>query len=325
VRKHCVHVIEMTKHRTINCLLCGSGKVIVDASLTGAQVRTLWNGVGNDLSDRALGPITPDSDVVLYRCASCGFRFYDPDLAGSAAFYEELMEGRNYPDSSPEFAFALDFANRHGLKRVLDIGGGEGAFLDQARKYGLETSGAELNRNAAETAARKGHRMFSKPMELITLDELDGGTDMLTLFQVIEHVPSPVDFVTAAARLVRAGGYLVIAVPSERRMLGLLHYDPANWPPHHVSRWLPRDIAALATRAGLEIIKQGSDPLLGRAITWAFNLHNQLASSLGHRGLPGGEWLPRMLSLGYRIMGCKHYLPCHGLSIYAVLRKPFQD
>ena len=311
----------MIMQRTINCLLCGCDNLAIEDVLSGTQIQALWRSMEIDLSPQACGSVTTESAVHLYRCASCGFRFHDPSLAGSAEFYEELMSTRSYPGVTPEFAFALDFANRNGLKRVLDIGGGEGHFLDLARNSGMETAGVELNRNASKTAADKGHRMFNKRMEEITPEELDGGTDMLTLFQVVEHVPSPVSFVVDAARLVRPGGYMVIAVPSERRMLGLLHYDPANWPPHHISRWRAKDLYRLGQRTDLSLIQQGSDPLQGRSIPWAFRHHNQLATALGVRCLPCGKWFTKALAVAYRLLGCKHYLPCHGLSIYAVFRK----
>lgn len=312
----------MTKKETIDCLLCGNTDALIDETLAGRQIRALWRAMGKDLSARAFGPITPDFQVDLFRCSSCGFRFYDPALAGGAEFYEEMMSVCPYPATTPEFTFALDFAKRNGLKRVLDVGGGEGHFLDLARNSGMETSGVELNRNAAKTAADKGHRMFNEQMEEITAEDLDGGTDLLTLFQVVEHVPSPVDFLLDAARLVRPGGYIVIAVPNERRMLGLLHHDPANWPPHHVSRWRAKDLSHLAKRTGLSLIKQGSDPLPGRSIPWAVKHHNQMATALGHQSLHGNNWLLDSISLAYRYLGCKYYLPCHGLSIYAALRKP---
>ena len=311
----------MIDHQDIGCLLCGSNHVTCDETLTGAQIHAIWHACGIDLSARACGPVARDFAVNLYRCVACGFRFYDPLLAGTAEFYQELMAVRAYPGGTPEFTYALDFATRNDLKRVLDVGGGEGHFLDLARQSGMETAGVELNANASETAAGKGHRMFNKPMEEITPEELAGGTDMLTLFQVVEHVASPVQFVADAARLVRPGGYLVIAVPSERRMLGLLHHDPANWPPHHVSRWRAKDLSSLARATGLSLIHQAADRLTGRQILWAYQLHQQLAAALGHRGLAGGEWLVQALTFIYRKLGCKYYLPCHGLSIYAILRK----
>lgn len=312
----------MSTKRQLNCLICGNHSLNVTASLTGDGLRKLWAALNNEIGETAYGPISPKTSVHLYRCDSCGFRFYDPDFAGSAEFYEDLMTKKTYPLGGPEFDYAIDFAGRHGITRVLDVGGGEGAFLDLARKAGLETVGVELNRHASEVSAGKGHRMFNKSMEDIDLAELEGGTEMLTLFQVVEHVSAPVEFLTSAARLVRPGGYISIAVPSDRRMLGLLKHDPADWPPHHVSRWRINDLKQIGVRSGLEVVECRADLLTGSAILWALRLHNKLEAALGNRQHMVPVGIASILSLFYRALKLKHILPFHGLSLHIVLRKP---
>lgn len=303
------------------CLLCGNKKLSVSASLSGAQLRRLWTALDNEISESAYGSITPDTEVHLHRCDSCGFRFFKPELAGSAEFYEELMKKKVYPLGAPEFARTIEFAARHGISGVLDVGGGEGAFLDLASKAGLRTCGVELNRDASRVAAGKGHRMFNNYLEDISLEEMDGGSELLTLFQVVEHVSDPLGFVVSASRLLRPGGFLIIAVPSDRRMLGLLGNDPADWPPHHISRWRMEDLKNLGERAGLEIVEQGADPLFGKAIPWACRLHDQLELALGHGTLRIPKPLIEMASFVYRGLKLQKFLPFHGLSVWIVLRK----
>lgn len=308
-------------HPSQTCLLCGSAKLTVVATLSGAQLRRLWAALDNEIGEDAYGAIKPETAVNLHRCDSCGFRFYDPAFAGTGEFYEELMVKKTYPLGSPEFAHAIDFAARHGIREVMDVGGGEGAFLDLAVKAGLRTSGVELNRHASEVAAGKGHRMFNKYLEDISLEELGGGTELLTLFQVVEHVPDPVGFVVSASRLVKPGGFVSIAVPSDRRMLGLLDNDPADWPPHHVSRWRPADLRFLGERAGLELVDEAANPLFGASIPWACELHDKLELALGRAPLRIPRPLIRFATFGYRGLKLQKVLPFHGLSIRAIFRK----
>lgn len=309
----------------VHCILCRSPRIRPADRITGKQILDLWKTSGHELSDGALGCIRRDSNIELYLCENCGFKFYNPLFAGSGEFYEELMSDKKYPDASPEFSFALGHAKTHNLRNVIDVGCGEGAFLDMARAAGLRTWGVELNRNAAQVAESRGHQMFQMMMEEIPNQDLEGGADLLTLFQVVEHVASPVDFVRSASRLVRPGGYVVVGVPSERRMLGLLHYDPANWPPHHVSRWRPIDLDRLATETGLALVKQGHDTLYGRAIEWAFDYHNRFAAVLGRKTIPFAGFWGKTISCLYRYLGCKRYSGLHGLSIYAIFQKPSDD
>jgi hypothetical protein len=179
----------------------------------------------------------------------------------------------------------------------------------------------ELNRHASEVAAKKGHRMFNKFLEEITQEEVDVGIELLTLFQVVEHVSDPVGFVISASRLVKPGGFISIAVPSDKRMLGLLENDPADWPPHHVSRWRLKDLRFLGERAGLELVEEGANPLFGNSIPWACSLQNQLAAALGHEPLRIPRPVISSASFVYRALKLQNFVPFHGLSIRVVLRK----
>ena len=317
------------KHQTtaspppeLRCLLCNGPSLSTVWSLSGAEVRVLWRECGYTISDSAFGGLSPACAVIQFECDACGFRFFDPTLAGGGEFYEQLERGGYYAENRPEFEFALELCRREQLKSVLDVGGGTGAFLDLAQPQGLTTHAVELNAQAAEACAAKGHRTLRKRLEDISLTDLAGGVDMLTLFQVVEHVPDPRAFLGAAARLVRPGGLIVVAVPNNAGQHKLLPYDPANMPPHHISRWRNVDLDRLGAACGLSTAVRGADPLYGLGLESFWLLHNRLASAIGRPPHPGGRWLPITLSFLYRKLGCRHYLPRLGLSIYVAYRKP---
>lgn len=302
------------------CVLCGSPSSRVREELTGKQIQALWAALGVALSSAAMQPMRLDSRVRLYECGQCGLCYYDPEFAGTAEFYEELMATAPYAEIRPEFDYALRLATHRGLRRVLDIGGGEGAFLDRARQQGLETIGLELNRHAAAKAAAKGHRMITQNLADIPLADLGGGMEFITLFQVLEHVPAPPQFIREVARLLKPGGLLVVAVPNER-MFNFYQFDPANWPPHHVSRWQPRSFAWLGRALGLKVLAIEREPLLASEIAHFWRGRNQVASVVGQRQLPTTPWLPLLTSL-YRYLGCKYYFPRRGMGLFAVFEKP---
>ena len=317
------------KHQTtdrpppeLRCLLCHGSSLSTIWSLSGAEVRALWRESGFTITDSAFGSLTPAHLVSQFECGTCGFRFFDPTLAGGGEFYEQLERGGYYAGNRPEFQFALALCQREQFKSVLDVGGGTGAFLDLARTQGPATYAVELNAQAAAVCAAKGHRTLRKRLEDISPEDLNGGVDMLTLFQVVEHVPDPRAFLGAAARLVRSGGLIVVAVPNNAGQHKLLPFDPANMPPHHISRWRNVDLNRLGAACELSTAVRGADPLYGRGFEGFWALHNRLAPAIGRPPHPGGRWLPATLSFLYRKLGCRHYLPRRGLSIYFAYRKP---
>lgn len=305
-----------------SCLLCGHAAVREVWRLDGRAVRRLLSEKNHALSEAAFGALRPETPVELFGCRSCGFRFFDPAFAGSAKFYEELEQSDYYVKHRPEFDFALRLCRRTGARKILDVGGGEGAFLDHAKTAGLRTFGVELNERAAKISAGKGHTIIQKQLEAISPAELDGGVDALTLFQVVEHVPDPRAFLTAAARLVRPGGLLIVSVPNDRGVFRLFPWDPLNLPPHHVSRWRRADLKRLGGACGLRWFAGGADVLYGSGIEQFLIAHNHLARAVGRPARFGGEWFPKMISFLYRKLGCRHYGPRWGLSIYAAYQKP---
>jgi SAM-dependent methyltransferase len=301
------------------CLLCGHARTVPTEEFRGRELKALWAGLGRQFSEAAWGRITDNYAVVLHRCVSCGFSFFDPCLAGSEAFYRELEHADYFAPSRPEFARTLAFAQGRGLKRVLDVGCGSGSFLDLARAAGCETSGLELNAAAAKKARAKGHRVFDRLLHQLDPAET-GGFDLITLFQVLEHVGDPAGLVQQAAGLIHPGGCVSIAVPSAEGVYRLAPSDPHQWPPHHMSRWRRADFRQLARATSLKLLESGGDILLGSAIEQLWRLQDQMAAALGQTPRLGGRW-PGLVSSVYRKTGMKWLFPHWGNSIYAYLQK----
>jgi SAM-dependent methyltransferase len=303
------------------CLLCGGANCRATNQLTGLQMRSLWRAANCEFTPDAWGAVGEKTVVELLQCQRCGFCFFDPKFSGNESFYRQLEQEGYYSPDRPEFGRTAAFAKQKQLRRVLDVGCGSGFFLDQVRAAGCETNGMELNRVAAEKARAKGHQIFSRLLHELDRDETGGGFDLITLFQVLEHVPQPVEVMKDAAKFLNPGGIIVVAVPGAEGANRLCPWSPYDWPPHHTSRWRLVDLRQLAAQARLQLAEADGDVLVGSWVEQLWLLHNQLAPVLGKSARPGGRWLPKVISHAYRKTGLKHLFPHWGASIYGCFQK----
>jgi 2-polyprenyl-3-methyl-5-hydroxy-6-metoxy-1,4-benzoquinol methylase len=95
---------------------------------------------------------------------------------------------------------------------LLDIGCGEGFFLFNASKAGYRTKGIELSQDAAAYAKRE----FGLDIEARAFDELQlpgNYFDVVTLWQVLEHLPRPLEILNEAHRILKPGGLIAASTP----------------------------------------------------------------------------------------------------------------
>lgn len=173
------------------------------------------------------------TEILLRRCRGCGLEYYDPGVAGSAAFYAALSRNEQYYSTTRwEFTETLRrLPQEPDRVEVVDVGCGDGFFLSLVP--GKRKRGLELNPAAVQRARAKGLDV----REGLLSDLPEQSADVITLFQVLEHVPRPVEVLRDAARALRPGGRLFIAVPNNDGYMGYTQHDVLNAPPHHPLRW----------------------------------------------------------------------------------------
>lgn len=251
-------------------------------------------------------------EVGVYRC-STGFGFYYPfSLAGDESLYKRLEEFEwNYKEDKWEHDAALPYI-RAGDK-VLDVGCGEGNFLSKAQKMGAVVAGIELNKKAAKIATDKDVKVHEELLDQHALNEY---YDVVTSFQVLEHVANPLAFVKGCIRVLRPGGTLVIGVPNNESFIRLDANLILNQPPHHMGLWNRSSLFALARITDLEVVAFDTEPLAEKGWYQAVIEQNYL-----------GKWQRRLFyRLGFANMFAKYVQDnAHtiaGHSIMAIFRKP---
>lgn len=305
-----------------NCPLCASAKSIQEDTLTTEDIQMIWRHVGVELSANALESLAGAEKITRWRCQECRLAFFDPVLPGNGTFYSDLQHQLPdyYQPTRPAFDRALRFAKASGYSEVLDVGCGGGAFLDQAKRVGLRTMGLDLNPNGVTECRKRGHDVRQQTAADFFRTTPERRFDLVTSFEVMEHVPNPADFFASAAALIRPGGGLVFSVPNDSGLPGLARLIPHQWPPHHLTLWRGSNLKALAEKNRLQVVSIETDPLSWGMVRHFLNLQRGLEFTLGRRNSVPGNLIPRLAAWAYRFSGAQLWLPPQGTSITLTCR-----
>lgn len=136
--------------------------------------------------------------------------------------------------------------------RVLDIGCGNGNFLEHARRVGWQTVGLEVDPISSEIARRRGFEVISRLLEDATFPA--ESFDVVTMSHVIEHLPDPRRTLEECRRILKPGGWLVMATPNTGS-LGHARFG-RDWlgldAPRHLIIFNPRAMTSLVERCGMK-------------------------------------------------------------------------
>jgi 2-polyprenyl-3-methyl-5-hydroxy-6-metoxy-1,4-benzoquinol methylase len=148
--------------------------------------------------------------------------------------------------------------------RLLDVGCAFGTFLRLAAERGWEPHGVEVSRYASALAREgTGFDVFTGDLE--DYPAAPGGFDLVTFWDVIEHVCRPRANLATAFRLLRPGGLLLLTTDNFDGLvarLGALAYRATGgrlaYPvrkffiPHNSLYLKPADLQRMVERAGFE-------------------------------------------------------------------------
>jgi 2-polyprenyl-3-methyl-5-hydroxy-6-metoxy-1,4-benzoquinol methylase len=141
---------------------------------------------------------------------------------------------------------ARRIAKRISGGRLLDVGASAGFFVEQALLAGFDAYGVELSNEAVAGApAPIRERLTIGDVNALALE---GTTpfDVITAFDLIEHVFDPVAFLQEMRRVARPGALLAITTPDVGHVLR--HVLRARWP-----MFQPMQHTVLFSRRGLRL------------------------------------------------------------------------
>jgi len=108
----------------------------------------------------------------------------------------------------------------------LDVGFGNGALLFTAQEYGFTAIGADLRIDNVDIIKSRGLQAYC--LDLTEL-QLDGACAVISMADVLEHMPFPKQGLQAAHRMLSSGGVLFVSMPNSESVLwDVLTLNDAN-------------------------------------------------------------------------------------------------
>lgn len=144
-----------------------------------------------------------------------------------------------------------NFRGKVSHKKILDIGCGDGSFLEAAKRRGWQTVGTEMN---TEKFRDSGLEVFQDIEELKEKHEVES-FDVVTMWHTLEHFQNPREIVEKASEMLAPDGVLLIAVPNyggfQAQMFqqNWLHLDV----PRHLFHFNFASLETLLKQTGLKI------------------------------------------------------------------------
>jgi len=204
-----------------------------------------------------------DKDHEYLKCRRCGLIFRKRITpAEEKATWEtdtyDVVEGRHHL----EFREAVLAESLHEIARtkkpgrLLDVGCGKGLFLNLARNSGWETYGVELSPVACRHA-QEVHGLNVIRGELPHVHFADDCFDVVTLYDVLCHLPRPLDQLIEIHRILKTGGLLVLRVRNALFHVTLSKFARALQPflVAHLYCFTPKTIRYVLEKAGYSDIR----------------------------------------------------------------------
>lgn len=193
---------------------------------------------------------------MLFECKSCGGQWWDPFVNPGAAWYQhdDRYAARNLdPIRKPnkKHIDVLRHLNTHA-GTLLDVGCGVGNFLAYAERQGWKGWGIDFDSDAID-AGRKTFaltRLEVASIEEFRLRHPELRFDLVTFFDVFEHLDNHAQFIASVTGLLKPGGHIALSVPYRHAWRWLI---PADLPPRHLTRWDETSLSIFLSAHGFAV------------------------------------------------------------------------
>lgn len=232
----------------MKCEICGSERIKIS-----------YHGL---IRDGGLGKYT-DNPVTMFRCLDCGVIWHE-QVYDNKEYYESEKYRENLEGTSEEEEFyrlhdkeSMDKFFYTGTeifrkKIVADIGCGCGAFLDYLRGVADKVIAIEPSEKYRNIMKKKKFYTYAYSSE--AHKEWHGKINIITSFDVIEHVQNPKDFIHDVYELLSYNGKAIIGTPTDapimRKLLGEVYEKELLFSTQHLWIFSEESLRLLAEQEG---------------------------------------------------------------------------
>ena len=191
------------------------------------------------------------NEIMVNRCLNCGLAFAVGNFQNVETVYDKAYYDRyeSYFQWNPEVETVhnrrLSSIEKHiELKgKLLDVGCATGHFLKIARERGWEVKGVEISAFSVDQA-RKQYRLDVQTGTLETVNLPDNFFDVVTMWDVLEHLPDPMKTITEARQILKKGGVLALSTVNIASLNAWLQKEKWRYlyPPEHLFYFTPKSL-----------------------------------------------------------------------------------
>lgn len=201
----------------------------------------------------------------ILRCKECGTMFVSAALDDDAL--SEIYSSADYYELPISSVLRIRKENKRRLRIIkkykprgllLDIGCARGLLLDEAKEIGFETCGIELSPENVKICVENGHDVFKGYLGDYLPMAPNGGFDIITCLDVIEHVSDPLAFMLMATSMLKKDGVMVVTTPNYSGVVAriLKSRDPYMTPPEHLNYFTSKGMCSLFHESNLTVDKK---------------------------------------------------------------------
>ncbi len=194
----------------------------------------------------------PNSEMLhnfYTRSASANFWIND--------FFKPVEESRREKIFKPRAEYIAKFIGNNKKITVCDIGAGFGLFLEELRKILPYNDYFAIEPSAAMADICKNKKINTEVKSLEQINNMEERFDIISAFELLEHVFSPRMFLEKIYCLLKPNGYLVLTTLNNKGfdIMLLGHKSKSIYPPHHINFFNPYSIQILLKALNFEIVE----------------------------------------------------------------------